>query len=217
MSEHAEGRHAQLRLVSAELSRTGAPGQVVSESPGVRPIPVGNLPFPLASFVGRSAELDRTEGLLAGNRLLTITGSGGCGKTRLAIELARRIQDRFAGGAWLVDLEPLRSADHVLTEIAAALGVEEPERDRTLADAIFSFLSSSSYLVLLDNCEHLTAAAGMAATAMLAGAPGLRILATSREPLVVPGEVTWRIPELDPDDAVALFVERAGKPRPIAA
>jgi predicted ATPase/DNA-binding CsgD family transcriptional regulator len=214
MSEHAEGRHAQLRLVSAELSRTDLPRQVVPESPGVRPIRAGNLPFPIASFVGRSAELDRTEGLLAGNRLLTITGSGGCGKTRLAIELARRIQDRFAGGVWLVDLEPLRSADHVLTEIAAALGVEEPERDRTLADAVSSFLSSSSHLVLLDNCEHVTAAAGTAATAMLAGAPGLRILATSREPLVVPGEVTWRIPELDPDDAVALFVERAGQASP---
>jgi predicted ATPase/DNA-binding CsgD family transcriptional regulator len=213
MSEQAGGRRPQLRLLT-DQNRTGLPIPVVPDSSREGPTHAGNLPFPLASFVGRSAELKRTAALLAGNRLLTITGSGGCGKTRLAIELARRVRGQFAGGAWFVDLEPLRASDYVLSEIAAALGVEEPERGRTLAEAVVSYLSSGRFLVVLDNCEHVTAAASSAAAAMLAGAAGLRILATSREPLALPGEVTWRIPELDSDAAVALFVQRAGQASP---
>ena len=100
-------------------------------------------------------------------------------KTRLAIKLARRLHEQFTNGTWFVDLGPLRAGDHVLTEIAAPLGVEEPERGWTLAEAVVSYLSSGSFLVVLDNCEHVTAAASSAATAMLAGAAGLRILATS--------------------------------------
>ncbi len=214
MSEHAEGQRPQLRLLRDDQQQTGSPIPALPSSLRATPTPAGNLPFPFATFVGRPAELERTAGLMTANRLLTVTGSGGCGKTRLAIELARRLQEQFSNGTWFVDLGPLRAGDHVLTEIAAALGVEEPERGRTLAEAVVSYLSSGSFLVVLDNCEHVTAAASSAATAMLAGAAGLRILATSREPLAVPGEVTWRIPELDSDDAVALFVERARQASP---
>jgi predicted ATPase/DNA-binding CsgD family transcriptional regulator len=214
MSEQAEDQGPRLRLLAHDQRPTGLPVQVGPESLRARPVAAGNLPIPVASFVGRSAELRRSAALLAGNRLLTITGSGGCGKTRLAIELARRIQGQFVGGAWFVGLGPLRAGDHVLTEIAAALGVEEPERGRTLAEAVVTHVSSGSFLVVLDNCEHVKAAASSAATAMLAGAAGLRILATSREALAVPGEVTWRLPELDSDDAVALFVERASQASP---
>jgi predicted ATPase/DNA-binding CsgD family transcriptional regulator len=152
--------------------------------------------------------------LLAGNRLVTVTGSGGCGKTRLAIELARRLEARFVAGTWFVDLETLRSGDHVLTEIAAVLGVDEPERGKTLAGAIAGFLGAGSFLVVLDNCEHVVAAVSSAASALLAGAADLRILATSRKPFSIPGEVSWRLPELTPEDAVALFVERARQASP---
>ena len=214
MSEQAKGRRPLLRLLADDQNQTALPVQVVPDPVRASPVPAGNLPFPLASFVGRSAELKRTAALLAGSRLLTITGSGGCGKTRLAVGLARRVQGQFAGGAWFAGLGPLLAADYVLTEIAAALSVEEPERGRTLAEAVVSYLSSGSFLLVLDNCEHVKAAVSPAATAMLAGAAGLRILATSREPLAIPGEVTWRIPELDSEDAVALFAERARRASP---
>ena len=184
---------------------------------GSLPVPIGhggNLPFPVSTFIGRSAELAQASDLLAGHRLLTFTGSGGCGKTRLAIELARLVQDQFADGTWFVDLGPVRAGEHVLTEVAAVLGVVEPERGKTLAQAIGSHLGPGTHLVVLDNCEHLSGAVSSAAAAMLHGAAGLRILATSREPLSIPGEVTWRVPELNEADAVALFAERARQARP---
>jgi len=214
MSDPTEGRAAHLRLLRNEKREERAPGQAPSDSIPARPARAGNLPFPIASFIGRSAELKRTADLLGGNRLVTVTGSGGCGKTRLAIELARRLEARFAAGTWLVDLETLRSGELVLTEIAAVLGVEEPERGKTLAEAIADFLGTGSFLVVLDNCEHVATAVSSAASALLAGAAELRILATSRQPFWIPGEVSWRLPELTPEDAVALFVERARQASP---
>jgi hypothetical protein len=120
----------RLRLLPEGQTQAWPPVQVADPVHADK-APAGRLPFPLASFVGRSAEIEQAAGLLASNRLLTITGGGGCGKTQLAIELARRVQGQFAGGAWFVDLEPVPADGHVMTEIAAALGVEEPERGRT--------------------------------------------------------------------------------------
>lgn len=191
-----------------------APGRKSSDVWSAWPGPAGNLPFPISSFVGRAAELERASGLLAGHRLLTLTGSGGCGKTRLAIELARRLNIQFPQGEWFVDLAPVRGGEFVLPEIAAVLGVEEPERGRTLAEAIVGRLGTGRFLVVLDNCEHVTSPAASAAAVLLQGAPGLIILATSREPLSLPGEVTWRVPELSGRDAVALFLERASQASP---
>lgn len=213
MSDPAEHGRADLRLLRKQ-DRAPMPAPGVSDAFPARSGGTGTLPFPVSSFVGRSAELERTAGLLASTRLLTITGSGGCGKTRLAIELARRVDAQLAECAWFVDLAPLRAGEHVLTEIAAVLGVEEPERGRNLAEAIVGFLSSGSFLVVLDNCEHVRAAASSAAGTMLLGAAGLRILATSREPLSISGEVTWRVPELAEQDAAALFTERARQASP---
>ena len=214
MSDPADGRPAHLRLLRNERREERALVHARSGSIPARPARPGNLPFPVASFIGRSAEITRAADLLAGNRLVTVTGSGGCGKTRLAIELARRLEARFAAGTWFVDLETLRSGEHVLTEIAAVLGVEEPERGKTLAQAIAGLLGAGSFLVVLDNCEHVAAAVSSAASALLAGAADLRILATSRQPFSIPGEVSWRLPELTPQDAVALFVERARQASP---
>src|SRR5215472_3152425 len=193
MSDPAEDRPAHLRLLRNEKPEERALVHARSDSVPARPARPGNLPFPVASFIGRSAEIRRTADLLAGNRLVTVTGSGGCGKTRLAIELARRLEARFAAGAWFVDLEALRSGDHVLTEIAAVLGVEEPERGKSLAEAIAGFLRTGRFLIVLDNCEHVIAAASFAAATLLADAPDLRILATSRQPFSIPGEVSWRL------------------------
>src|SRR5215471_12711527 len=134
MSDPAEGRPAHLRLLGSGQPEEPALVHARSDPIPARPARPGNLPFPIASFIGRSAEMKRTADLLAGNRLVTVTGSGGCGKTRLAVELARRLEAQFAAGAWFVDLEKLRSGEHVLTEIAAVLGVEEPERGKTLAE-----------------------------------------------------------------------------------
>ena len=212
MTDPAEGRLADVRSLPARGRRPQA--RTRSDS---RPVPIGhagNLPFPVSTFIGRSAELAQAADLLADHRLLTFTGSGGCGKTRLAIELARLVQDQFADGTWFVDLGPVRAGEHVLTEVAAVLGVVEPERGKTLAQAIASHLSPGRHLVVLDNCEHVSGAVSSAATAMLQRAAGLRILATSREPLSIPGEVTWRVPELNEADAVALFAERARQARP---
>jgi predicted ATPase/DNA-binding CsgD family transcriptional regulator len=214
MSDQAERRRADLRLLGNQDRALRMPAPGVSDAFPARSGGTGHLPFPVSSFVGRSAELERTADLLASTRLLTITGSGGCGKTRLAIELARQRDGQLAGCTWFVDLAPLRAGEHVLTEIAAVLGVEEPERGRNLTEAIVGFLGSGSFLVVLDNCEHVRAAASSAAGAMLLGAAGLRILATSREPLSIPGEVTWRVPELDGQDAAALFAERARQASP---
>ena len=214
MSDPTERRSAHLRLLRNGKRAGPALVHARSDSIPASRTRLGNLPFPVASFIGRSAELKRTSDLLTGNRLLTVTGSGGCGKTRFAIELARRLEAQFPAGIWLIDLEPLRSGEHVLTEVAAVLGVEEPERGKTLAEAITGFLDTGSFLVVLDNCEHVIAAASSAAATLLAGAVDLRILATSRQPLSIPGEVSWRLPELTPQDAVALFLERAGQASP---
>lgn len=212
MTDPAEGRLADVRSLPARERRPQA-----RMRPGSLPVPVGhagNLPFPVSTFIGRSAEVAQAADLLAGHRLLTFTGSGGCGKTRLAIELARLVQDQFADGTWFVDLGPIRAGEHVLTEVAAVLGVVEPERGKTLAQAIAGHLAPGRHLVVLDNCEHVSGAVSSAAAAMLQGTAGLRILATSREPLSIPGEVTWRVPELNEADAVALFAERARQARP---
>jgi predicted ATPase/DNA-binding CsgD family transcriptional regulator len=171
-------------------------------------------PVLLSSFIGREAELKRGVTLLARHRLVTLTGTGGCGKTRLAVELAQRQQAAFSSGTWFVDLASVDRAEFVLVEIAAAIGVEEPERGRTLAEELARRLQRGSFLVVLDNCEHVIDAASSAAAALLQGAADLTILATSREPLLVPGEVTWALLGMNTDDAIELFAERARQARP---
>ena len=167
------------------------------------------LPVQLTRFVGRETELAEAVTLLADTRLLTLTGPGGVGKTRLALRLASAVAEDFADGVWFVDLSPLGDGEFVWGKVAQSLEVSEPGRGRALSDAIGRRLASKRAVLILDNCEQVVMSASDVAAALLGTAPELRIIATSREPLGVGGEVTWAVPPLVEADALALFVDRA--------
>jgi predicted ATPase/class 3 adenylate cyclase len=192
-----------------------------------------NLPVPLTSFVGRQRELAEVDRLLERNRLVTLIGTGGTGKTRLMIEVAGRVAQRFEDGVWLAELAPLADAGEIGPEIARALGVSElPGRPAT--DVVADFVASKELLLVLDNAEHLIEGVARIAERLLASAPGLRILTTSREALAVPGEAVVQVPSLtcpvssdavgsgsaaafdeaSGTEAVALFTERASSVLP---
>ncbi|OFE15616.1 hypothetical protein BA895_22185 [Humibacillus sp. DSM 29435] len=223
---------AQTAALFRELL-TGAPA-------GGRPRPtdmttqafVGRLPSPLTSFVGRERELADVERLTSQARLLTLTGAGGSGKTRLAVEAARHVRSRYPDGVWFVDLAVVGESAQVADAVAEALGLDSdfaPDRARALVDQ----LRDQRLLMVLDNCEHLLAACARLVGAVLAACPGVVVLATSREPLHAHGEYTLRVPSLalpasdwntttDLADLTALarlpsvwlFVERAAQVRP---
>src|SRR6476661_1945511 len=170
---------------------------------------VHNLPVQLTSFVGREAEIDDVRQLLAKNRLVTLTGAGGAGKTRLAVEIAARIAPEFCDGVWYVDLAPITHPAVVPVTVARALGLPD-QPGRSTMDTLLRFVADRQPLILLDNCEHLLDASAELIVAVLAGAPGLTVLATSREPIGVTGEATWRVPSLSVADvAIELFADRA--------
>jgi predicted ATPase/class 3 adenylate cyclase len=190
-----------------------------------------NLPAQLTSFVGRERELAEVAALVGRHRLVTLIGTGGTGKTRLMIEVAGRIAERFTDGAWLAELAPLSDPAQIASEIGRALGVPE-EPGQPALTTVMAFLAGKDLLLLLDNAEHLVDGVAAAAEQLLAGAPGVRILATSREALAVSGESVYQVQSLvcpapaahglvtndltPPDvaaiaatEAVRLFVERA--------
>jgi predicted ATPase/DNA-binding SARP family transcriptional activator/DNA-binding CsgD family transcriptional regulator len=186
-----------------------------------------NLPAARTSFVGREGEMLEVKRKLAITRLLTLTGAGGLGKTRLALEVARDLVGVYPEGAWLVELAPLREPEVVVPTVARILEVRE-QPERSLLETLLEALADKEMLLVVDNCEHLAIAAAHLADALLSGCPKLRILATSREPLGVEGEVLCQIPLLsvpatrggEPDggfaaeslmryEAVQLFVDRA--------
>jgi predicted ATPase/DNA-binding SARP family transcriptional activator len=179
--------------------------------------PVRSIPARLTSFVGRAAEVGEVGDLLARHRLLTLTGPGGSGKTSLAVEAAGMLDDRFPDGIWFVGLAGLPDGAPVAHAVADALGV--PDSDAHVTDRIAAHLSGRAALVLLDNCEHVVDSAATLAERLLLACPRLRLLATSREALAVPGEVQLAVrpletpPESSADvtryDAVRLFVDRA--------
>jgi tetratricopeptide (TPR) repeat protein len=149
------------------------------------------LPRQLTGFVGRERELAELERLLAGARLLTLTGPGGCGKTRLALELAAR----GALDARLVELAPIRDPALIAGETATAIGLQLRAEDDPVA-ALVAKIGDASLLLVLDNCEHLIDACAVLADALLRSCPNVRVLATSRERLRIPGETAWRVPSL---------------------
>jgi len=181
-----------------------------------------NLPSDISSFVGREREVSEVRRLLSGSRLLTLTGSGGCGKTRLALEAAGALVEEFEDGAWLVELAPLSDPDLVTQAVASNLGVREVP-GRPLAETLAENLRRKEMLLILDNCEHLIDSCAPLAAFLLRRCPRLRVLATSREALGVLGEALFAVPSLSlPDprhlptvgdipysEATTLFVERA--------
>ncbi len=152
--------------------------------------PAHNLPTQLNEFVGRTGDLARIAELMDSERMVTLTGLGGCGKTRLAIEAARRLVSGQPDGAWFVDLGPLGDPAAVPSAVAAAVGA--PERvGLGMLEALTTFLADKQLIVLLDNCEHLLETCAELAHHVLSSCPAVKILATSREPLRIPGEVAW--------------------------
>ena len=179
-----------------------------------------NLPSQPTSFVGRDQELEEAIKLVSGSRLLTVTGVGGSGKTRLALQAATSLLNAFPDGVWFVELAPVAEPDGVARAIAATLGVRE-QSGQTLEDVLIDHLRYLELLLILDNCEHLLDPSAWIAQRLLAAAPRIRILATSREMLGVAGEVPYHLRSMGfPDmnepaevisrfDAVRLFTARA--------
>ncbi len=186
-----------------------------------------NLPRQLTSFVGREREMGEVKRLLSTTCLLTLTGTGGSGKTRLAMQVAADLLEDYADGAWVTELAPLSDPDLVPQAVASNLGVRE-QPGRSLTQTIIDHVRPKSQLLLMDNCEHVLPACAQLADALLRGCPHIRILATSREGLGIGGELTYRVPSLSlpelhrsgsPDtmkqyEAVRLFAERAAFSQP---
>jgi non-specific serine/threonine protein kinase len=185
------------------------------------------LPAPLTSFIGRDRELGEVQARLADVPLLTLTGVGGCGKTRLALEVARTVLKRFTDGVWLVELGPLADAALVAHSVAAVMGVRESAGQST-ASAIIARLRARRLLLVLDNCEHLLDACARLVDDVLRACPDVHVLTTSREPLGITGETAWRVPSLAVPDlqrlpplaelrrnpAIQLLTERALASKP---
>ena len=176
----------------------------------------------LTSFVGRADAVGEVRGLLGDGRLVTVIGPGGVGKTRLAGEVGRGMADRFADGVWLVELAAVTEPARVPSAVAAVLGIRERPGVPVTA-SLAAVLARQQLLLVLDNCEHVIAAVAELCGALLPAADDVRVLATSREPVRVPGEVRYRLPPLalpgpgdEParSDAVALFADRARRVDP---
>lgn len=183
---------------------------------------ITNLPIPHTSFIGRKHEIAEIQHLLSSTKLLTLTGAGGSGKTRLAIQLATDLLDSFEDGVWWVDLAPLTDKSLVLATMAKALGVKETA-NQTLLDTLRNILRPKQLLLVIDNCEHLIETCTEIALHLLEACPSLKIIATSRESLGIKVERAWYVPTLSlPDphrislvdllmeyEGIRLFVERA--------
>lgn len=176
------------QVVLPDLPSTFPPLQSLNTLPN-------NLPAALTSFVGREKEMAKVKRLFGRTRLLTLTGSGGAGKTRLALELAADLLDTLPDGAWLAELAPLSDPTFVSRSVATALGLR-PQDNRPVAEVVLDHLRDKDPLLVLDNCEHLIDACAQFATSVLRACPHAHILATSREALGIEGETAYRVPSL---------------------
>jgi predicted ATPase/DNA-binding CsgD family transcriptional regulator len=212
----ALARARELGLVAGAATAPDAP------TPPPKPARTDNLPVQVTRFFGRENEIAQLKQRLAEHRLITLTGSGGVGKTRLSLQVASAVRAEFADGVWLVELAPLTDPALVPKHVAQALGVSE-NPDQSVLDSLTLFLSDRQLLLVLDNCEHLLEACAQLVETLLRGAARLKILASSREPLNIAGEAVYgvrslpfpnpvHLPPLDTLSeyaAVRLFVDRA--------
>ncbi|MGH2601998.1 MAG: ATP-binding protein, partial [Dehalococcoidia bacterium] len=224
-------------LAEARLggNRQGPGGAGLKPAPTEAGRPHSNLPAPLTSFVGREREIAAVRRALGGARLLTLTGAGGCGKTRLALRVADELLWAYPHGVWFVELAALADPALVPRTVAAALDLQTAE-PRPPVEALKEFLRPRSLLLVLDNCEHLPAACAELVETLLRACPNLEVLTTSRAPLGIGGEAVWQVPpmalppvawesrvhhaqgardiDLPTPDSVRLFVARARLYRP---
>ena len=181
-----------------------------------------NLPTQLTTFIGRENEISELKQELHKHRLVTLTGSGGTGKTRLSLQVAAELLEKFEHGIWFVELAPLADPDLIPQTILSAIGIQE-QQGKTPIELLKEYLHEKRVLIVLDNCEHLIEASARVVDALLNAAPKIRILASSREALAVKGELSYPVPSLSlPDmkhlpvigqlsqyEAVRLFIDRA--------
>jgi predicted ATPase/class 3 adenylate cyclase len=202
------------QVVAPGLDQDFAPLRSIDSRPN-------NLPRQLTTFVGRQADIGEAKRVLASTPLLTLTGAGGVGKTRLAIEIAGELLEQFEDGIWFVDLGPLTDPEFVMPAIAAAVGVTHAP-GQPILDTVTEYLRGRRAMLVLDNCEHLLDVTARSVDALLRGCGLVRVVATSREGLAIPGESVFPVPSLslpDPEattsadlggyEAVQLFIERA--------
>ncbi len=190
---------------------------LVNEFPPLRTpktVETQHLPVQLTSFVGRGREAAEVRRIVADNRLVTLTGAGGAGKTRLAVQVAAQVAGEFADGVRYVDLAPITDREVVPVAAIRAFGFPD-QPGRSTMDTLLTSIGGRRMLVVLDNCEHLLDASAALVVALLEACSAVTVLSTSREPIGVAGEVTWRVPSLSlTDEAVELFTERARRVRP---
>ncbi len=204
-----DGRERLYQLVSPGLVARFPRPRTQADAPH-------NLPAALTTFVGRERECAELTGLLHTQRLVTVVGTGGAGKTRLAVQTAGELADGYPDGVWFVDLAGVAEPGLVATAVATVLGLR-PEPGRELRETLVEYVASRRMLILLDTCDAHQRTAGQLIGALVAAGPALRVLATSREPVGAPGEVVWRIPPLSlapapdggPSEAVRFLLNRA--------
>jgi class 3 adenylate cyclase len=200
------------QIVAPDLQQDFPPSSSLSEIPN-------NLPLQLTTFIGRTKEIDQIKKRLEKNRLVTLTGSGGVGKTRLSIQVASELLSEFTNGVWLVELAPITDPALVTRTVCAALEVT-PQGNMPALDVLIEYLKSKKILLVVDNCEHLIDACAQLCDSLLHSCSDLRIIASSREALGIDGESAYRVPSLslpnpngglqviEESEAVKLFMER---------
>jgi predicted ATPase/class 3 adenylate cyclase/DNA-binding CsgD family transcriptional regulator len=227
LPDHVElldlGMHRLKDLSAAEQVFQLAHPTLLSDFPPLRSLSthLHNLPVQLSSFVGREREVGHITDLLESHRHVTLTGTGGVGKTRLAVRVAAELVGDYSDGVWLVDLAPLSDPGLVPQAAADVLGIRE-QPDRSLAEKLTEHLRSKQLVLVLDNCEHVIEPCAELVEKLLRACPGIRILATSRERLAISGETVWRVPSLETPrtaepsyeeiaacEAIRLFADRA--------
>jgi len=214
-------RELQARILAQDPSlapadATASPALAPARA-AAAPKAAGNLREQLSSFVGRDAELEQLCEALRSSRLVTLTGPGGAGKTRLAVEAAAVLREEHRDGAWLVELAGVAAADQVAPAAAIALeasALAGPAPAGSTTQLIVRHLAGRSLVIVLDNCEHVIGEAAALADTLLGAVPGLRVIATSREPLGISGEILVPVGGLAPPAAAELFADRARAVRP---
>jgi predicted ATPase/DNA-binding CsgD family transcriptional regulator len=209
--KRALARAAELGLLPAQVGAGLAPAQIQTPAsataPAAEPAPRHNLPLEVTRFFGREAEIEQLQSSLLRNRLVTLVGSGGVGKSRLSLRAAHGFVDAYHDGVWLVELAPVTNAALVPQQVAATLGVRD-EPEQPILDTLLHFLRGRHLLLILDNCEHLLGACARLADRVLRSCPRVTLLASSREPLGVAGESVFSVPSLAfPDEAEAPALE----------